>query len=106
MTNREKSQMAFVYAVVTAITVTCIVLYSLMADLSRSQILLLLFGTLFVLWAIVFTFFEVGRIARASKKGALPPVQETLDPDAPRRVIVEPPTGHPYPHHEDHAESA
>jgi hypothetical protein len=23
-----------------------------------------------------------------------------VDPDGPRRVVVEPPTGHPYPHHE------
>lgn len=105
MTKREKSRIAFAYAVVTAIAVTCIVLYSLMAGLAWSQVLLLMIGCLFVLWAIVFTFFEVGRLAGASKKAG-GPTPEGVDPDSPRRVIVEPPTGHPYPHHEDHAGSA
>jgi hypothetical protein len=104
MTNRQKSRIAFTYAVATAVPVTGIVLYSLIADWSRSQTLLLLIGSLIVVWAIVFSFLEVGAIAARSKNITDP--DEVVDPDAPRRVMVAPPTGEPYPHHEHHVGSA
>lgn len=73
--------------------VTCVVLYTLIADLPG---LLLLIGCLIVVWAIIFSFLEVGRIAARSKKTTGP--DEAVDPDAPRRVLVEPPTGEPCIH--------
>jgi hypothetical protein len=101
MTNRKKSRIAFIYAVITAVTVTCIFLYSLMAGLARSQSVLLLIGCLIVVWAIVFSFVEVRRLAAGPHSSD----KELVDPDGPRRIIVEPPTGEPYPHHEQHAGS-
>jgi hypothetical protein len=49
--------------------------------------------------------FEVGRIASRSKSISRRE-EELIDPDAGRRVIIEPSTGHPYPHHEHIAGSA
>jgi hypothetical protein len=95
MTNRQTSRIAFAYAVATAVPVTGIVLFSLIADWSRSQTLLLLIGSLLVVWAILFSFLEVGAIAARSKN--LTKQDEGVDPDAPRRVMVAPPTGEPYP---------
>jgi hypothetical protein len=104
MTSRRKSRIAFVYVGATAVVATSIVLYSLVAGLTATQGLSLLLGVLIVVWTIIFTFLEVGRIAARSKTIAGP--DEPVDPDAPRRVIVESATGHPYPHHEDHVGSA
>jgi hypothetical protein len=104
MANRKASRIAFLYAVVTALVATCIILFSMMVELSRWQSLVLLLGVLVVVWAIIFSFLEVGRIASGAKRIRGP--DEAVDPDAPRHLIVEPPTGHPYPHHEDHEGSA
>ena len=103
MSSRKASRVAFTYAVVTAVVATSIGLYILTSNIPRSEGLLLLIGCLLVVWAIVFSFLEVGRIAAHSKKITGP--DELVDPDAPRRVIVEPPTGEPYPHHEAHTGS-
>jgi hypothetical protein len=88
------------YAVASAVVATCIILYSLMAELSGWQSLVLLLGVLVVVWAIIFSFLEVRRIASRSQKITGP--DEAVDPDAPRRVLVEPSTGDPCPHHENH----
>jgi len=103
MSNRKRSRIAFIYVVATAIVATCIILYSLMAELSRWQSLVLLMGVLVVVWAIIFSFLEVGRLASRSPKISGP--DEIVDPDAPRRVVVEPSTGDPSPHHENHPAS-
>jgi hypothetical protein len=104
MVNRRASRVAFIYVVVTAVVATCIILFSLMAELTRWQSVVLLAGVLVVVWAIIFSFLEVGRIASGWKRIRGP--EEAVDPDAPRRLVVEPPTGHPYPHHEEHEGSA
>jgi hypothetical protein len=103
MTNRKQSQIAGVYMAATAVTATCLVLYSLMAGLPLSETLVLLLGVLIVVWAIIFTFLEVRRIAARAK--SIAGSDELVDPDAPRRVIVEGPTGEATPHHEAHAGS-
>jgi hypothetical protein len=103
MYNRKNSRIAGVYVAATAVTVTSLVLYSLMAGLPASESLLLLLGVLIVIWAIVFTFLEVGRIAARAK--SIAGSDELVDPDAPRTVIVEGPTGEATPHHEAHAGS-
>jgi hypothetical protein len=74
-----------------------------MARLPLSETLVLLLGVLVVVWAIVFTFLEVGRIAARAKSIAGP--DDLVDPDAPRIVIVEGPTGEATPHHEAHSGS-
>lgn len=104
MTKRERSRVIFVSGALTALTVTCIVLYSLVADVGLSQTLLLLFGCLLVLGAMLFTFFEIQRLVRFSNRGSGPSVEDR-DPDAARIVVIDPPTGEPYPHHEHHTGS-
>ena len=101
--NRQTSRVMFAFGVATAAAITCIVLYSLMARLSGFETLFLLIGSLVVLWAILFTFYEVRRIATRSKsiRGEV----HEIDPDGPRRVIIQPPTGDPWPHHEYAPES-
>lgn len=101
--TRKSSRVAFAFVVASAIAITCITLYSLIAGFSRLETLFLLLGCLIVIWAMIFSFFEVRRIAERSKSIA---EREEVDPDAPSQVKVGPPTGHPYPHHEDHRESA
>lgn len=104
MTKREKSRVIFVCGVLTALTITGIALYTLMADLDWSQTLLLLLGCLLVLGAILFTFFEVRRLAGLSNRSPGSPDEDT-DPDATRIVVIEAATGEPYPHHEGHVGS-
>lgn len=99
MSKRRRSRIAFIYVVATAVVATCSILYSLTAELSRWQSLVLLVGLLVVIWAIIFSFLEVGRLASRSPK--ISGADETVDPDAHRRVIVEASTGDPYPHHEN-----
>ncbi|MGP0076289.1 MAG: hypothetical protein ACLPWF_30605 [Bryobacteraceae bacterium] len=101
--NRKTSRVTFTFVVASAVVITGITLYSLMAAFTRSETLLLLTGCLILIWAMIFTFFEVRRIAARSKSIS---ERQQMDPDASCIVIVEPPTGHPYPHHEDQAGSA
>jgi hypothetical protein len=50
-----------------------------------------------------FSFFEVRRIAAGRSTSIFwDGSDDRIDPDAPRVVIVEPPTGEATPHHEDH----
>ncbi len=103
MLTRKASQVAAAFGIISAAAITCILLYSLIAGLSFFQGSMLLGGSLIVLWAIIFSFFEVRRISSGERSIGQGP---SVDPDATRRILVEPPTGHPYPHHEQHAESA
>ncbi len=89
-----------------AVTVTVVIAYSLIASLAWWQSLLLLIGCLFGIWTIVFSFLEVYRAARNAKNSASEAFNEDTDPYASRTVAVGPPTGEPYPHHEDFVESA
>ncbi|HEX5229043.1 MAG TPA: hypothetical protein VFW44_15105 [Bryobacteraceae bacterium] len=100
--TRKSSRVAFTFAVISAIVITCVTLYSLFAGLTKFEAIFLLAGSLVVIWAVIFSFFEVGRIANRSKSIS---GTEEVDPDAPRTVVIEPPTGHPYPHHEEIAGS-
>ena len=96
--TRQGSRVAFTFVAVSAIVLTVVTLYSLIAGLRWFEALFLLLGLLAVIWAILFSLFEVRRIADRSPSigGEIAGV----DPDAPRTVVVEPPIGHPYPHHE------
>jgi hypothetical protein len=104
--NRKKSRVLFAFGTATAVTATCLILYSLTAGLSIFQASLYLIGSLIVVWAGLFSFFEVRRIAAGrSRSICLDDLDNQIDPDGPRVVIVEPPTGEATPHHEHHAGS-
>ena len=102
---RGQEKFAFLYGVIAAVTVTCVVAYALIANLNLWRSLLLLTGCLLVGWAFVFHFLEMRRAAR-TRNGAVEAVAEEPDPYLPRTVAVAPPTEEPYPHHEDFPESA
>jgi len=104
MAKRKASQVAFTYVVVSAVVITAIVLYSLMAGWAWMQSLWLTVGVLVVVWGILFSILEVRRIASRSKSIMGP--ADVVDPDAPRNVMVEPPTSEATPHHEVHPGSA
>jgi hypothetical protein len=105
MAKRKTIHVAFTYVVVTAVVVTCLGLYSLLAALTRWQSLVLLSGSLVVVWTIVFTILEMRRLAAVSGNSGQAADDEEEGLDFPRTVIVQPPTGEPYPHHEHHSES-
>ena len=74
-----------------------------MASLSPFQTSLFLVGTLIVVWAGLFSFFEVRRIAAGRFTSIYVDGSDSrIDPDAPRVVTVEPPTDEATPHHENH----
>ena len=104
MAKRTASRVAFTYVVVSAVVVTAILLYSLVAALTWPQRVWLTVGVLIVVWGIVFSIHEVRRIA-ARSESILGPA-DVVDPDAPRKVIVGPPTAEATPHHEMHPGSA
>jgi hypothetical protein len=99
------ARFSFLYVVISAVAIGCAMTYSFVAGLGSWQTILVLVGLLVGAWATLFSFLEVRRLAQAPKS-----VDETFkkepDPSAPRTVVVEPPTGAPYPHHEDYPESA
>ena len=64
----------------------------------------MLTGCLIVGWAILFSVLEVRRLGQTAKERA-DEALEDANPYSSRIVVVEPPTGERYPHHEDHAES-
>lgn len=98
MAKRKASRVAFTFVVASALVITVVVLYSLAAGWDFFQGLWLTLGVLVVVWAIIFSILEVRRIA-AREKSIVGPA-DIVDPDAPRKVIVEPPTGVATPHHE------
>jgi hypothetical protein len=101
--TRKSSRVAFTFVVASASAITCITLYSLIAGFSRFETVFLLVGCLIVIWAMIFSFFEVRRIASGSNSIA---EREAPDPDVSRVIVAGPPTGQPYPHHEHYPESA
>jgi hypothetical protein len=101
--NRKKSRVLFGFGIATAVAVTCILLYSLIAGLSLLQTTFWMFGSLIVIWTSLFSFFEIRRIAAGRSTSIFwDDSDNRIDPDAPRVVTVEPPTGEATPHHEHH----
>lgn len=96
---------AFLYLVASAAAVGCAMTYSWITNLGTWQTVLLVTGCLIGGWATVFSFLELSGLVRSAQSGD-EALREKPDPYAPRTVLVAPPTGEPYPHHEDHAESA
>jgi hypothetical protein len=92
----------FLYVAISAVAVTCAIVYSLFAGLTFLHGSLLIAGCLVVGWAFVYNFMEVRRAKLAGKGEPLP-----LEPDpyGPHQVLTAPPTGDSYPHHEAYVES-
>ena len=96
--TRQASRVAFTFVVVSAIAITCVTVYGLVAGVTWFEGLFVLGGVLALIWAILFSLFEVRRIADRSK--SIGGEMTGPDPDRARTVSVGPPSGHPYPHHE------
>ena len=99
------ARFSFLYVVISVAAVGCAMTFSWIADLNRLQTVLLLMGGLLGAWATLFSLLEIRRLAQKSKS-VDEALKEEADPYAPRTVVVGPPTGAPYPHHEDYPESA
>lgn len=101
-----QEKFTFIYVVISAAAVTCAIAYSLFAGLAFWQGFLLVIGSLLVACAFVFILMEMRRASRKAKTRAGEATNEDANLYASRAVSVAPPTGEPYPHHEDFAESA
>lgn len=93
------------YLVISALAVGGGMTYSWINGLSVWQTVALVSGSLIGACATLFTFLELFRIAEPAK-ATDEAFKNEPDPYAPETIVVEPPTGEPYPHHEDHVESA
>jgi len=102
----SEPRFAFLYVVISAVAVACVMIYSAIAGLAWWQTSLLLIGCLVGAWGTLFSFLEVRGLPQTPKNRAGEALQEYADPYLPRTVIVAPPTGEPYPHHEDYAQSS
>ncbi|MBZ5609286.1 MAG: hypothetical protein LAP38_13565 [Acidobacteriia bacterium] len=102
----SQPKFAFLYVVISTVAIAGVMTYSAIAGLAWWQSLLLLIGCLIGAWMTLFSFLEMHRLAPTPKNPAGGAPQEEADPYAPRTVVVAPPTGDPYPHHEDYAESS
>jgi len=100
---RRTSRVVFPYVMVFAVMVSFIAGFGMMAGLRNWEVLLWSAGACLVVGGIIFTFFEVRRLAGISKSNA-ELAREEADADRLTRyvVVVEGPTGESYPHHEDH----
>ena len=96
---------AFLYVAISAPVIACVMAYSAMAGLTWWQSLIMLIGFLIGAWATLFSFLEVRRLAQTPKDRADEELRNA-NPYSSRMVVVEPPTGDPYPHHEDYPESS
>jgi hypothetical protein len=101
--GREK--FAFLYVAISALVLGCAMTFSGIVGLTWSQTALLLVGLLIGAWGTLFSLLEVRRLARTAMNSADEALEEGANPYTPRTIVVEPPTGEPYPHHEDYAES-
>ena len=95
----------FLYVVISTAAIAGVMTISGIAGLAWWQSLLMLIGCLIVGWTVLFTLLEVRRLGGSPKHRASEGPEQDADPYAPRAVVVAPPTGEPYPHHEDYVES-
>jgi hypothetical protein len=100
---RGQEKYAFLYVAISAVALAVVMTYSGLAGLVWWQSLLLLLGGLIGAWATLFSVLEVRRLAQPSKSGE---AQVEAEAYPPRTIVVAPPTGDPYPHHEEYAESS
>lgn len=97
-----QERFVFLYVVVAFITLAVVMTCSGIAGLSTGKTLMMLIGALIVTFAMLFSVLEVRRLAQKDRDAAL---VEQPDPYAPHGLVVRPPTGDAYPHHEEYRES-
>jgi len=102
---KGKEKFAFLYAVISVVAIGCAMTFSWIVGLAWWQAALLVIGCLIGAWATLFSLLEIQRLG-AKPKSAEEALSEEADPYASRSVVVDPPTGDPYPHHEDYAQSS
>ena len=102
--SRGEERLAFLYVVISAIAIACVMTYAGIAGLYWWQTALLLTGGLLGAWATLFSFLEVRRLGQTPNERQTKALAE--DPYLSREVVVAPSTGEPCPHHEDYPESA
>lgn len=100
-----QEKFAFLYLAISAVVVACAMTFSGIVGLAWWQTVLLLIGGLVGAWATVFSFLEVRRLGQTAMNTADQALEENANPYSSRTVAVDPPTGDPYPHHEDYPES-
>jgi hypothetical protein len=100
-----QEKFAFLYVAISALAVACAMTFSGIVGLTTLQTVLLLIGLLIGAWGTVFSFLEIRRIARTAMNKADEALEEAANPYSSRTVVVKPPTGEPYPHHEYFTES-
>ncbi|HYK17666.1 MAG TPA: hypothetical protein VEV37_06580 [Bryobacteraceae bacterium] len=79
--------------------------FGMMAGMRGWEIAMWAIGTCLVVGLIIFTFFEVRRLAGISLSSEQL-ARDEAEADRMTVVVVEGPTGDPVPHHEDYVESA
>jgi len=99
-----QEKFTFLYVAFSCFALTGAIVYSMLAGLTRLQSLFLLVGSVLVACAAVFFSLEVRRMARGAR--GVEAVKAEADIYASRSVPVNPPSGEPYPHHEQFVESA
>jgi len=83
-------------------TISFVAILSMLAGLSWLQFILVAIASSFLIWTGFFTLYEFRRITRTPRETE--EIESSLKTEL-RIVIVEPPTGEAYPHHEQHAGS-
>ena len=106
VSSRGLEKFAFLYVLLATVAVAGAVTFSWIAGLVWWQTLLVLVGALIGAWGTTFSFLETRRVAQRPDQRNNEILREDTDPYIPRKVKVAPPTGDPYPHHEDYPESA
>ncbi len=96
---------AFLYVVIAAGALTSAMIYSGLAGLTWWHSVLMVVGAVVLGCAILFSILEVRRIAQTPKEAAKA-LEEASNPYQERTIVVDPPTGDPYPHHEDYKQSS
>lgn len=102
--SEGQEKFTFLYGALSAVAVALAIIYSVFAGFSWQHCLLLSIGAAVVGYSIAFTFAELYKSDKTKKVSAAEAAKEE-EVYAPRPVSVSPPTGDPYPHHEDYTES-
>lgn len=100
-----QEKFAFLYLAISALVLAAVMTFSGIAGLTTVQTALLLLGAWIGAWGTLFSFLEIRRITRTPKDKTEEALEVAANPYASRTVIVRPPTGEPYPHHEYFTES-
>lgn len=103
---RKMSRVVFPYVIVFAVLISLFAGIGMMAGMRWWEILLWCVGTCLVVGGIIFTFFEVRRLAGITNPGQLALEEEEADRLTRHLIVVEESTGDPCPHHEDYPGSA